>query len=290
MSWLKRHPLPSPGPAAPAGVNSDDPTDEPRDCSGSDTASTDSHGCASNGGYGTDDTLAVTRVLEQHGIPCCLVGVAALVFYGAGRVREDWEICVPTERVAQAAELLQSPPYAAQYRPVTPWPYYSPCSLIHTYPRFKSRGINHYFFLVPAVDVHMVCDPSSFTRSLRGLPYPRLEVLLQSCLDTWDMLQLCEVVDGTNVSEEWGEKNLNLEGTNDVAWAQEKNKRGEEFGGKWAHSLFAWEGRKDKREMWRSVVRTKNHRLDWTKPTDVFVTQYRVIGSQDPWTELSDMA
>ena len=33
-----------------------------------------------------DDTLTVTQVLEQHGIPCCLVGIAALVFYGAGRV------------------------------------------------------------------------------------------------------------------------------------------------------------------------------------------------------------
>lgn len=32
--------------------------------------------------------LPVTQMLEQHGIPCCLVGIAALVFYGAGRVRE----------------------------------------------------------------------------------------------------------------------------------------------------------------------------------------------------------
>lgn len=36
---------------------------------------------ASNNGYGTDDTLAITQVLEQHGISCCMVGIAALVFY-----------------------------------------------------------------------------------------------------------------------------------------------------------------------------------------------------------------
>lgn len=309
MSWLKLHPLSSLDTALQAGLDSDDKTNQSRDCS--DTGSTYSNECASNRGHGTDDTLAVTWVLELHGIPCCLVGIAALVFYGAGRVRDvsrsgalsfyaeanmiclmsqNWKICVPTELVGQAAELLQSEPYATQYRLVKPWPYYSPCSLIHTYHRFKSRGINHYFFLVPSIDMHIDTDPSNFTRSPRGLPYPKLDVFIQSCLDTYDMLQLCDVIDGTNVSEEWGENNLDLEGTNDVEWAKEKNKRGEEFGGKWAHTLFAWEGRRNKREMWQSLVRTKEDRLDWTKPKDVFITQHRVIGAPDPWTELSDMS
>ncbi|KAJ5245314.1 hypothetical protein N7489_005410 [Penicillium chrysogenum] len=288
MSWLKLHPLSSLDTASQAGPDSDGKTNESRDCS--DTEPTYSNERASNRGHGTDDTLAVTRVLEQHGIPCCLVGIAALVFYGADRVRSDWEICVPTELVGQAAELLQSEPYATQYRLVKPWPYYSPLSLIHTYHRFKSRGINHYFFLVPSIDMHIDCDPSNFTRSPRGLPYPKLDVFIQSCLDTNDMLQLCDVIDGTNVSEEWGENNLDLEGTTDVEWAKEKNKRGEEFGGKWAHGLFAWEGGRNKREMWQSLVRTKEDRLDWTKPKDVFITQHRVIGTPDPWTELSDMS
>lgn len=131
----------------------------------------------SNNGYGTDDTLAVTQVLGQHGISCCLVGMAALVFYGADRVREvshlgvlsvfhteaymistmlqDWEICV-------SAELLQSEPHAEQCRLVKPWPHYNPLSLIHTYRQFKSRGIDRYFFLVPSIDVHIDCDPSNF--------------------------------------------------------------------------------------------------------------------------------
>ena len=86
MSWLKRHPLSSLGTASQAGLDSDDKTYDSRDCS--DTESTYSNECASNRGYDTDDTLAVTRALEQHGIPCCLVGIAALVFYGAGRVRD----------------------------------------------------------------------------------------------------------------------------------------------------------------------------------------------------------
>jgi len=84
MSWLKLHPLSSLGTASQAGSDSDDKTNA-TDCS--DAGSTYSDECASNRGHGTDDTLAVTRVLEQHGIPCCLVGIAALVFYGAGRLR-----------------------------------------------------------------------------------------------------------------------------------------------------------------------------------------------------------
>ena len=86
MSWLKHHPLSSLGTASQAGSDSDDKTNDSRDCS--DTESTYSNECASNCGYGTDDTLTVTKVLEQHGIPCCLVGIAALIFYGAGRVRD----------------------------------------------------------------------------------------------------------------------------------------------------------------------------------------------------------
>ncbi|PGG97167.1 hypothetical protein AJ79_09304 [Helicocarpus griseus UAMH5409] len=287
MSWLKKHPLSSLNTVSPVERGNDRKSDK---SDNSDTRSICSNGLASNNGYGTDDTLAVTRDLEEHGIPCCLVGIAALVFYGAGRVRDDWEICIPTELVDKAVDLLQSEPYTTRYRRVEPWPYCEPFSLIHTYHRFKTRGIKHYFFLVPSIDVHIDCIPSNFTRSLRGLPYPKLNVFIQSCLDTYDMLQLCDVIDGTNVSEEWGEQNLDLEGTNDVQWAREKIKRGRDFGGKWAFAAAARAGRKSKREMWQSLVRTKEDRLDWTKPKDVFITQYRVIGAPDPWTKASEMS
>ncbi|KAI1996044.1 hypothetical protein LOZ53_001280 [Ophidiomyces ophidiicola] len=276
MSWLKKHPLPPKKPAQNDGETKD-----------SDNESIYSNEDASNRGHGTDDTLDVTRILEGHGIPCCLVGIAALVFYGAGRLRDDWEICVPTDLVPKAAEILQSEPYSAKYRLVKRWPDYEPLSLIHTYHRFKTKGIFHYFFLVPSIDVHIDCVPSNFTRSLRGLPYPKLDVCIQSYVDTNDMVALCDIIDGTNVSEEWGDSNLDLEGTTDVQWAKAKNKRGEEFDGKLA--LFAWDAPKSKRELWQSLVRTKEDRLDWTKPKDIFITQYRLIDGPDPWTQLSDM-
>ncbi|KAJ9414865.1 hypothetical protein QL093DRAFT_2449536 [Fusarium oxysporum] len=269
---------------------------------------------ASNGGRGTDDALTVTRILEASDIPCCLVGISALIFYGAARVRpvcvlqflvfawptnrladsfapvhQDWEICIPTELVGKAVQLLQSEPHSAYYDLVEPWPCPS-TSLLHTYHRFKGKGTNFYFILVPAQDVHIACEPSNITRSLRGLPYPKLSVFIQSCLDTRNETQLCDVVDGTNLSEQWGEENLELEGFNDVEWAQDINKRGREFeNGRFAHwAPFAWDAPRSRRDMWQSVVRTKKDRLDWTKPSDVFITQYRIIDDPDPWTVLSD--
>jgi hypothetical protein len=40
------------------------------------------------GGHGTLEILEVTRFLEANGIECCVVGVSALMFYGAGRSRD----------------------------------------------------------------------------------------------------------------------------------------------------------------------------------------------------------
>jgi hypothetical protein len=39
-------------------------------------------------GHGTLEILEVTRILEKHDIACCITGVAALVYYGAGRGRD----------------------------------------------------------------------------------------------------------------------------------------------------------------------------------------------------------
>lgn len=77
-----------------------DSNNESDESNSSDTRSIYSNKCASNQGYGTDDTLAVTCVLEEHGIPCCLVGIAALVFYGAGRVRDVGSLRAPSPSIS----------------------------------------------------------------------------------------------------------------------------------------------------------------------------------------------
>ncbi|KAI0977590.1 hypothetical protein F4678DRAFT_413517 [Xylaria arbuscula] len=244
---------------------------------------------ASNGGHGTDDALGVTKILEESGITCCIVGISALIFYGADRLRPDWEICVPTDLVDKAADILKSEPHSRAYGLVEPWAFPT-VSLLHTYNRFKGQGTSFYFIIVPATDVHIICEPENLTRSLRGLPYPKLDVFIQSCLDTGDRLQLCDVIDGTDLPEQWGEDNLDLDGFNDTEWAKDMNKRGRGFeNGKFAHwAPFAWCGPMKKREMWQSLVRTKKDRLDWTKPSYIFITQYRIRGEPDSWTVLSD--
>jgi hypothetical protein len=39
------------------------------------------------GGHGTLEILEVTQTLSEAGITCCLVGISALIYYGAGRGR-----------------------------------------------------------------------------------------------------------------------------------------------------------------------------------------------------------
>lgn len=39
------------------------------------------------GGHGTLEILEVTQLLDGAGIPCCLVDISALIYYGAGRGR-----------------------------------------------------------------------------------------------------------------------------------------------------------------------------------------------------------
>ncbi|KAH7220362.1 hypothetical protein BKA60DRAFT_570918 [Fusarium oxysporum] len=120
----------------------------------------------SNGSRSTNDTLAVTRILEASDIPCYLVGVPALIIYGAARVRPDWEIYVLTELIAKATQLLQSGPHSSYFSLVGSWPYPS-TSLIHTYHHFKAKDTNFYFILVPSQNIHIAYKPSNITHSLR---------------------------------------------------------------------------------------------------------------------------
>jgi hypothetical protein len=43
---------------------------------------------ASYSGHGTREIRDVTEVLEHGQVPCCVVGVSALIFYGVPRVRD----------------------------------------------------------------------------------------------------------------------------------------------------------------------------------------------------------
>lgn len=146
--------------------------------------------------------------------------------------------------------------------------------------------------LVPSEDAHIVISPDNLTRSIRGLPYPKLGVFIQSCLERAEKLELDDVIDGSNVSEQWGEEFLDLEGTNDINWAERMHQKGVEFA-KGDRDLERWVFFRtvdfSKRELWQEAVRNKGRMRGLDKPGSVFLTQYRAIGSSDPWLEDSDV-
>ncbi|RMJ09170.1 hypothetical protein CDV36_011224, partial [Fusarium kuroshium] len=194
-------------------------------------------------------------------------------------------ICVPTELMQKAESLLKSDLYADTYLSIPPHPYPQPQSLAHVYPWFKAVGVEFYFILTPSHDLHFECETSNIERSHRGLPFPKLSVLLQSFLETANELSLCDAVDGTDISEQWGVDNLDLDGINDLAWASVMNKA---ITDSCPHLImFGLIPTKEisKRELWESVVRKKDHRRGWTQPGELFSTRFRLHGSPDPWLE-----
>lgn len=243
---------------------------------------------------GLNDILGVTQILENHDIPCFCVGISALKFYGAARDRREWEICVPTELAAKAHEIFRSPPYSTTYIPISPVPHARIMSFLHTYKRYQIRDLPHIFVIVPSRDVHLDCRPNKIVRSLRGLPYPNLEDFFQSCLDRRDEIELTDLIDGTNVTNDWGESHLDLNGSHDVEWAREMKRRTDEWDPQvegTSPPIDYWPTRPlSKREFWQELVQTKMDRLDWSRPPEIFLTQYRIRNSSDPWTVMTNVA
>jgi hypothetical protein len=136
---------------------------------------------------------------------------------------QNREICVPSQLKERAEALLKSEKYASSYISLPPWPFPSSASLSHTYTRFKAAAVSFYFVLVPSNNIHLPpLDSQIFERSRpHRLPYPKLHVLIQSFLEANDHVSLADaIIDGSDVSEEWGYQNLDLDGGIDLEWAE----------------------------------------------------------------------
>nr|POF02288.1 hypothetical protein CFP56_65553 [Quercus suber] len=235
---------------------------------------------ASHAGAGTLEMLEVVNLLEQSGITCCLVGIATLRYYGAKRVFENWEVCVKTEQLSSAESILTSQSNG---------PIYEPCphrveqlrSLHHTFPYLKLKGVWLRFYLVPSDACHLECTPSHIERSGMSLPYPKLDIFAQSLLDTMSAAALTDLVDGMDLDDEWAAENLNLCGTQDIAWAASMNhKIAASRPGKFLVSCST-EPRSIKK-FWEEITRTKSKRIGPEYPPGFLVTRFRVADSGDP--------
>lgn len=193
---------------------------------------------------------------------------------------------MPDADFSKAEFLFRSGPHSEDYMSIPCWPYHQVGSLQHIYPRFKRAGINFRFVLVPEWDVHFKCHPANFQLSSNGLPYPKLDILMQSLLDTQDKLSLVDLIDGTDVSEQWGVDHLNLDGATDLEWAKKKNKMIVEANGGNAYTALGVPTQHILRKpLWEMLVRNKGARRGWKQPETLFATQYRLHGSPDPWTQ-----
>jgi len=141
------------------------------------------------------------------------------------------------------------------------------------------RGIRDFFTLIPSRDAHLTCEPSNIERSQNGLPYPKLEVIAQAFLDSYDRMGLSDLVDAMDLSTDWGHEHLDLTGTTDTDWAEWKNSALEASGN---YSGVNSKPRK-LRELWDDITKTKQTRAGAFKyPPDLFASRFRLHGDVDP--------
>ncbi|KAK8004100.1 hypothetical protein PG989_003819 [Apiospora arundinis] len=238
---------------------------------------------ASHSGAGTVEMLEVVRLLKDAGVPSCIVGTHPLGYYGAGRVPIVWELCVPEDQLDQAADLFKSEPLSKSYEP---WPVNSPIpmDLLHIFPRFHLKGVHFLFFIVPTSDWLLGCDEAKCEMSFMGLPYPKLEYFAQSLLDTQRLGDLEDLVDGMNLSEEWGEEHLDLDRTSDVGHARWKNEqiRASIPETPYSELMEMDEYPKPLRPIWQDIVRKKKSRIGLELSKDHYHTRFCAIGRGDP--------
>jgi len=77
----------------------------------------------------------------------------------------------------------------------------------------------HLFVLVMMAQAcHLSCEKQNFEYSDNGIPYPKLDVFAQSLLDAHNFVDLEDLIDGMNLTAQWGEDYLDLEGCIDQKW------------------------------------------------------------------------
>lgn len=146
-----------------------------------------------------------------------------------------------------------------------------------------------FFGIMPASEYFLDdLKEDMIERSRNQLPYPKLEHLAQALLSTQRWPDLVHLVDGMDLTEEWGEENLYLgEPTEkEIQYVAEKNKKimssRDEFPNTqpWAARLGT--STKERRPKWQSIVARKKERIGPYLPHDRYQTQFRRNGSVDP--------
>ena len=155
-------------------------------------------------------------------------------------------------------------------------------SLFDTYPHFKRLGYKNVFFHVITSEAAQIpCNTSNFEWRWTGLPYPKLHLFVQSAIDTYDNVALVDVIDGMDLSEEWGFANLDLSYKSDTSWSKLAIERLEKVSPTTIFNKIPFNPC-DRKALWQSNVARKRTRGGWKYPKELYATRFRRHGSQDP--------
>ena len=165
----------------------------------------------------------------------------------------------------------------------------------HVHPWFKS----HYSTPIPFLSAlaSRIFSFESFPRALlicvasvRTLSGVRQGFHIQSCTSLFKSQSthaikwaLADVIDGMNLSEEWGVSNLDLSYAHDTRWAKWANERMERTNVT-ANIKMIPTNTFDRKSIWQKSVEGKQTRGGWKYPKDVYATRFRMHGSVDPRT------
>ena len=158
--------------------------------------------------------------------------------------------------------------------------------MLHAFPLFKPKGMGVRFQIVPSDDSHIECTSTNIEYSQNGLPYPKLHVLAQALLVTYELTGLTDLIDGMDLDEVWGHQNLDLSGTNDLAWALQKNDKIEaSLPGQDTDMARVPTGTIQCAEIWSEIVNTKERRIGQELAKEYYNTRFHLKGWGDPRKE-----
>ena len=117
--------------------------------------------------------------------------------------------------------------------------------------------------------------------SAGGLPYPKLPVYVQSAIDSKSLLDLEELIDGMDLAEEWGYRELDLGSHTDTKWLEDYAQAFRDDG---VDEMFIFVDPTpvSRKEIWTHAVRNKHRRLGWKYSPETHATRYRKYWSKDP--------
>ncbi|PYH92005.1 hypothetical protein BO71DRAFT_330956 [Aspergillus ellipticus CBS 707.79] len=224
-----------------------------------------------------EEVAAVMSIFFDNNIQCCFVQEYALIYCGTTRAQRDRVICIRDEQFDHAVDLFST--RSDILAPCGLNPLRFPDLPNHKYPRFKAIGWATFWLLVPGNYCHITVEPENIEWS--GLPYPKLPIYVQSAIDSDNQLDLAELIDGMDLSEEWGYENLDLEGDIDTEWLKERVKALKDDEPK-PMFIFVTTTPVPRSDIWIDAVRNKQKRMGWKYPVERYASKYRKHGSKDP--------